>query len=67
MMGSASITGRCSFHALATLGTNATVLPELVFGASSFIGAGAVAIRNVEPESAVVGKPAKRRLRIFML
>jgi len=62
VMGSAAITGRCSLHAFATIGTNATVLPDLVVGESSFVGAGAVVAKNVEPGTTVVGVPAKQRL-----
>ncbi len=43
----------------ATIGANATIVCGIEIGAYSFIGAGAVVIRDVLPYELVVGNPAK--------
>jgi acetyltransferase-like isoleucine patch superfamily enzyme len=43
----------------ASIGANATILPGLVIGEMSLVGAGAVVTRNVEPFTVVVGNPAR--------
>ena len=58
-MGSAVITGRVTIEDYATIGSNATVLPDLNIGAQSFVGAGAVVTKNVDAFSTVIGVPAK--------
>ncbi len=43
----------------ARIGANATILPGLVIGKNSLVGAGAVVVRDVPDGSVVVGNPAK--------
>lgn len=43
----------------ASIGANATILPGLVIGRNSMIGAGAVVTRSVPSNTIVVGNPAK--------
>lgn len=43
----------------ASIGANATILPGIVIGENSMIGAGAVVTKNVPPNVVVVGNPAK--------
>jgi UDP-2-acetamido-3-amino-2,3-dideoxy-glucuronate N-acetyltransferase len=43
----------------ASIGANATILPGLVIGQHSMVGAGAVVTRNVPPYAVVVGNPAR--------
>jgi UDP-2-acetamido-3-amino-2,3-dideoxy-glucuronate N-acetyltransferase len=54
------ITIRCG----ASVGAGAVVLPGVTIGERAMIGAGAVVIRDVEPDTVVVGNPARvvRRL-----
>ncbi|MFW9915547.1 MAG: acyltransferase [Candidatus Thorarchaeota archaeon] len=48
----------------ASIGANATILPGLEIGANALVGAGSVVTRDVNPNSVVVGNPAKQvRLR----
>lgn len=42
----------------ASIGANATILPGIVIGRNSVVGAGAVVTRDVPPYSIVVGNPA---------
>lgn len=51
----------------ATIGCNSTILPFLIIGRNSFIGAGSVVTRNVQPESIVYGNPAKHIKSIYDL
>ena len=44
----------------ASIGANATILPGLIIGADSRIGAGSVVTRNVDSGSVVAGVPAKK-------
>jgi acetyltransferase-like isoleucine patch superfamily enzyme len=41
------------------IGANSTILPGVVIGANSLIGAGSVVTKNVEPNSVYAGVPAK--------
>ncbi|MDT7008632.1 acyltransferase [Enterobacter cancerogenus] len=43
----------------ASIGANATILPGVVIGEGSMIGAGAVVTKDVAPHTVVVGNPAK--------
>ncbi len=43
----------------ASIGANATILPNLVIGRNAMIGAGSVVTRNVPPNAIVVGNPAR--------
>jgi UDP-2-acetamido-3-amino-2,3-dideoxy-glucuronate N-acetyltransferase len=44
----------------ATIGANATIVCGVRLGARSFVGAGAVVVKDVEPHALVVGNPASR-------
>jgi UDP-2-acetamido-3-amino-2,3-dideoxy-glucuronate N-acetyltransferase len=44
----------------ATIGANATILPGVVLGEYSFVGAGAVVREDVPPHAVVVGVPARQ-------
>lgn len=55
----ATISGNVSIGARATIGTGANILPGVRIGDGAFVGAGAVVHRDVEPETAVVGVPAR--------
>jgi acetyltransferase-like isoleucine patch superfamily enzyme len=41
------------------IGTGAIILPGIIVGDHAIIGAGSVVIKNVPPETIVVGNPAK--------
>jgi UDP-2-acetamido-3-amino-2,3-dideoxy-glucuronate N-acetyltransferase len=43
----------------ASIGANATILPGLILGSNSMIGAGSVVTKNVPDNAVVVGNPAK--------
>lgn len=43
----------------ARIGANSTILPGVIIGKDSLVGAGAVVTRNVPPGSVVVGNPAR--------
>lgn len=43
----------------ASLGANATILPDITIGAKAMVGAGAVVTRSVPPRAIVVGNPAR--------
>lgn len=43
----------------ASIGANATILPNLIIGKYAMVGAGAVVTKNVLPYQIVVGNPAK--------
>ena len=47
------------------IGSSAIVLPGIMIGEGSIIGAGSVVTRDVEPNTVVVGSPARqlRKLR----
>ena len=59
VMGSAYIAGRVKIKKYASIGANATILPDLIIGKNSIVGAGAVVTKNVPDNSIVVGNPAK--------
>ncbi|UAM96632.1 NeuD/PglB/VioB family sugar acetyltransferase [Polaribacter litorisediminis] len=42
------------------IGARAVILPKLIIGEGATIGAGAVVTRNVEPNTIVVGNPARK-------
>ena len=44
---------------VASIGSNATILPDLTVGEGAIVGAGAVVTRSVGPYETVVGVPAK--------
>ena len=46
-------------HSGASIGANATLLPGIIIGANSMIGAGAVVTRDVPPNAIVIGNPAR--------
>jgi len=48
-----------SIGAGAKIGVNATILPFVRVGPGSLIGAGAVVVRDVPPDSIAYGKPAR--------
>lgn len=43
----------------AKIGANATLLPGVVIGENALVGAGAVVVEDVPPNSVVVGNPAR--------
>ena len=47
-MPGASIAGRVKIGDFATIGTNATVLPDINIDAGAYVGAGAVVTKNVK-------------------
>lgn len=55
----AGVAGNCELREGATVGSNASVLQGLELGAESFVGAGAVVVRNVAAGSVVKGVPAR--------
>jgi acetyltransferase-like isoleucine patch superfamily enzyme len=59
-MGGCSVAGRVEVGDFATLGTNATVLPDAQVGKNAYVGAGAVVLRKVLDNEVVAGVPAKR-------
>jgi acetyltransferase-like isoleucine patch superfamily enzyme len=59
IMGSAYVAGRVIVGDYATIGANATILPDIKIGKSAIIGAGAVVTKNVKQNEVVVGNPAR--------
>lgn len=51
----------------AIIGANATVLPGLSVGRRALIGAGSVVTRDVQPETVVVGNPAREICKLTNL
>jgi len=45
----------------ASIGANATILPDVTIGAKSFVAAGSVVVDDVPPETLAVGAPADHR------
>ena len=43
-----------------SIGMNATILPGITIGQGAIIGAGAVVVKDVEPNTTVVGNPAHK-------
>ena len=60
IMGSAVLTGRVLVENFVTVGTNATILPDLSIGEKAFIGAGAVVTKNIHSNEVVAGVPARK-------
>ena len=58
-MSGACIAGRCTIGDYVTIGTNATILPDIHIEEGSYIGAGSVVTRNVKKNSVIVGTPGK--------
>jgi len=48
-----------TIHDNVIIGTNAIILGPIVIGAGSKIGAGAVVLKDVPPDSTIVGEPAR--------
>jgi acetyltransferase-like isoleucine patch superfamily enzyme len=59
IMGSAAIAGRIHINDWATIGTNATILPDLKIEANTYVGAGSVVTKDTKEHSVVAGIPAK--------
>jgi acetyltransferase-like isoleucine patch superfamily enzyme len=59
-MTGASVAGRVNVGDFVTIGTNATILPDIKIGSGSYIGAGSVVIKSVKKNTIVVGNPAKK-------
>lgn len=51
--------GGCVIEAGAFIGGGATIAPDVRVGSNAIVGAGAVAVRDVPPNTVVVGNPAK--------
>lgn len=51
--------GGVTVKRLARIGANCTILPGVVIGENSLVGAGSVVTRDVPPNSVVAGSPAK--------
>ena len=58
-MGSASVAGCVKIGDYSTIGTNATILPNISLGNNVFIGAGAVVTCDISDNKVVAGVPAK--------
>ena len=59
IMGSSYIAGRVEIDDFASIGANATILPDIKIGKNAIIGAGSVVTKNVKPNEIVIGNPAK--------
>ena len=59
VMGSAYIAGRVTIDDYATIGANATILPDITIGKNAIVGAGAVVTKDVKNNEIVVGNPAR--------
>ena len=59
IMSGACIAGRVKIGDYVTIGTNATIFPDLEISEGAFIGAGSVVRKNVKKNQMVVGNPAK--------
>jgi acetyltransferase-like isoleucine patch superfamily enzyme len=51
--------GGVTVKRLARIGANCTLLPGVVIGENSLIGAGSVVTKNIPPNSVAAGSPAK--------
>lgn len=49
----------CVVEEKAKVGANSTLLPGVVIGKNSLVGSGSVVTKDVEPDTVVVGNPAK--------
>ncbi|MFO1091256.1 MAG: hypothetical protein U1E46_16905 [Hyphomicrobiales bacterium] len=54
-----TICGNCVIERGAYIGAGATLAPKVRIGANSMVGAGTVVVRDVPPNTVVVGNPAK--------
>ena len=59
LMGSCYLAGRVHVEDYASVGANATILPDIKIGKNAIIGAGAVVTKNVKDNEVVMGNPAK--------
>ena len=59
IMGSAYIAGRVKIFNFASIGANATILPDIKIGEGAIVGAGSVVTKDVKPYHIVVGNPAR--------
>jgi sugar O-acyltransferase (sialic acid O-acetyltransferase NeuD family) len=57
----ARLSGKVTCGPDALLGAGVTIIPGVTVGASAIVGAGAVVVRNVPPQTVVLGNPARRR------
>ena len=58
-MGGASLAGRIRVNNFVTVGTNATVIPDIELYEGSYVGAGAVVTKNINKDEIVIGNPSK--------
>ena len=58
-MPAVNISGEVVMHQNIYVGTGAKIINQINIGSHSIIGAGAVVINNILPNSTVVGVPAK--------
>lgn len=47
----------------ASIGAGSTILPGIVIGENSMIGAGSVVTKNVDPNTTVIGNPAREKAK----
>ena len=59
LMGSCYVAGRVIIEDYASVGANATILPDIKIGKNAIVGAGSVVTKNVKSNEVVVGNPAK--------
>lgn len=60
----ANVAGNVVLHTGVTVGSNSCVLPGLVIGARTLIGAGAVVTRHHPADRVLVGVPARSHIRL---
>jgi acetyltransferase-like isoleucine patch superfamily enzyme len=58
-MGGATVAGRVIIGKYSSIGTNATILPDVKIGENVYIGAGSVVIKDIKDNSVIVGVPGK--------
>jgi acetyltransferase-like isoleucine patch superfamily enzyme len=56
--------GGATVRRLARIGANSTILPGVVIGANSLVGAGSVVVDDVPEDTVVVGNPARAIRRV---
>lgn len=56
---SVNISGNVILRSCVSIGTGTSIIQGLEIGTNSVVGAGAVVIRDVEPDTVVVGNPAR--------
>ena len=59
VMGGAAISGKVKIGDFSSIGTNATILPNISIGKNCFIGASAVVTKDVLNNQVVYGVPAR--------